>query len=215
MTGPHHRRAHALVRGLYGIADAAAAGGDPVSLAADLLAGGCRLVQVRCKDWSLDEQIRVTHEVIALARPLGAVVFANDHPEVALATGADGVHIGQLDGSVEAARAVVGPDILIGQSTHSVEQARASTGDYVAFGPVFETTNLSRHKPVRGIERLAAVAEVVRVPLVAIGGIGPARIAAVRDAGAHAWAVIGAVAGAADRVAATQVLVSTRSVRQT
>lgn len=198
------------IRGLYGIADAQASGGDPERLAVAMLAGGCRLVQLRAKGWDLDDTERVGRRIASRCRIAGATFILNDHPELAVALDADGVHIGQLDGDIEAARQIVGPRRIIGRSTHDPEQVlRALTGaDYLAFGPVFPTPNLSRPKLVRGPERLADTVRAVRgrVPVVAIGGIGPAEIPAVLATGAQAWAVIGAIASASDPVVATRAL---------
>lgn len=200
----------ARVRGLYAIADADASGGDPIGLLADLLAGGCRLVQLRCKGWPADDVRRAAADAVARCAAAGAMLIVNDHADVAAAVGADGVHLGQLDVASDHARALLGPDRLIGRSTNDPAQIRAALAgaDYVAFGPVWETPNAGRPKVVRGPTWLRAARELVprAVPLVAIGGITPERIAAVRDAGADAWAVIGAIAAADDRVAATRAM---------
>lgn len=196
--------------GLYGLADAAAGDGDPVGLGADLLAGGCRLVQLRCKAWAADDVVLAARDLGARCRAVGATFLVNDDPQIAAASAADGVHLGQLDGPVDAARKILGPHAIIGRSTGDPEALRIALAeaDYVAFGPVFPTTNLSRPKEVRGLEGFAAIRRLVppEVPLVAIGGITAERLPAVRAAGASAWAVIGAIAGAADRVAATRAL---------
>ncbi|MEQ1507704.1 MAG: thiamine phosphate synthase [Myxococcota bacterium] len=205
------------IRGLYGIADGSAvagsahgAAGDPVALADAMLRGGCRLLQVRCKDWRADDVIRVTRAVVALARPVGATVIVNDDPEIALAAGADGVHLGQLDGAVDDARRVLGDGAIVGRSTGDPDALRVAVldADYVAFGPVWSTPNLSRPKEVRGLDGLRAARAVVpvRIPLVAIGGITADRRGAVVAAGASAWAVIGAIAAAPDPEAATRAL---------
>ncbi len=207
---PARRSARATLVGLYGIADAAAAGGDPVALAAALLDGGCRVVQLRCKDWPAHRALAAARAIRALTRAAGAAFVANDDPHLAVAADADGLHLGQLDGPIDAARAVVGSR-WIGRSTNTVDQARAAVAegaDYVAFGPVYATPHLSRPKEVRGVARLAEVRAVVppEIPLVAIGGITAERIPEIRAAGAQAWAVIGAVASADDRRLATRAL---------
>jgi thiamine-phosphate diphosphorylase len=198
------------IAGLYGIADAATSHGDPVGLGADLLDGGCRLVQLRCKDWAPDDVVAAARALGARCRSVGATFIVNDAPDVAAASDADGVHIGQTDGDVADARRVLGPDRIIGRSTGDLDAVRAALvdADYLAFGPIFDTPNLSRFKAVRGIERLTAVRVVVprSVPLVAIGGITAERLPAIREAGASAWAVIGAVADAPDRGAAIRSL---------
>jgi thiamine-phosphate diphosphorylase len=201
----------ARIRGLYGIADADASGGDPLGLAADLLAGGCRLVQLRCKGWKPEDVERAARELAVRCHRVGATLIVNDWPEIAVSSGSDGVHVGQLDASVEAVRAVVGEGRIIGRSTNDLDQLREALrgADYVAFGPVWETANAGRPKTVRGIDALRAARAAVppSVPLVAIGGITRARAAEVRAAGASAWAVIGAIAHADDRIAATKALI--------
>lgn len=174
-----------------------------------LLDGGCRLVQVRCKGWTDEELLRVARQAVAACRPVGATLIVNDRAEVAAAADADGVHVGQLDDDGEAVRRAIGPHRILGRSTHSprvLAEARAHA-DYVAFGPVYPTSRLSWDKPLQGLEQLAqARRHAGDTPLVAIGGIHAGRLDAVRATGVDSWAVIGAVAEAADPVAATRRL---------
>jgi len=198
------------IRGLYGLADAEASGGDPVGLGMALLEGGCRLVQLRCKGWEPDEVLRAARALHARCVPLGATLILNDWPELAAAAGADGVHVGQTDADAATARRLVGPNRIVGRSTNDLLQIPAALegADYLAFGPVWPTDHLSRPKAVQGVERLVRARALVPadVPLVAIGGVTADRLPAIRDAGADAWAVIGAIAGAGARVAATRAL---------
>lgn len=209
-TRPHDTRAELRrrIRGLYGMADAV--GGDPVGLGGALLEGGARIVQLRCKDWPEDEVLRAARELRDLCNQHGALFIVNDSAEIAVAADADGVHVGQTDGPSGPIRRVLGPNRLLGRSTNGLEQIplALSEADYLAFGPVWPTTHLSRPKEVQGAERLSAARALVPadLPLVAIGGITPERLPAVRAAGADAWAVIGAIAHAADPVAATRAL---------
>lgn len=209
-SSPTRAAARANVVGLYGIADATGSGTDPVRLAEQLVAGGCRLVQLRCKGWPAEATLEAALRVREITRTGGAAFVVNDDPVLAARVGADGLHIGQLDGPLGAARATFRG--WIGRSTHSAEQVRtavAEGADYVAFGPVFATGNVSRPKGVRGVDALASVRRLVptTVPLVAIGGISPRNLTEVRAAGADAWAIIGAIATAADPEAATRALV--------
>ncbi len=196
------------IRGLYGIADAEASGGDPVRLGYDLLAGGCRLIQLRCKAWSPDDTLRAARALVETCRQVDATFIVNDHPEIAAAADADGVHLGQDDGATGDARAILGPDRILGRSTNDLDQLRlaAAEVDYVAFGPVFDSPRLADHKSVQGLGQLAAARAIAVGPLVAIGGIDAERLPLVKACGADAWAVIGAIAGAADRIAATRQL---------
>lgn len=200
-----------LVRGLYGLADAGGGAGDPVRLADALLIGGCRLIQLRCKDWKVDEIERAGREVAARCHQVGATFILNDHAALVRAVGADGVHVGQLDIDSDAARRLIGPDAILGRSTHSEEQLAQAcrNADYVAFGPIWSTKNTDRDKGERGLAALARARDIVgELPLVAIGSIDASRVPLVRAAGADAWAVIGAVRDAADPVAACRELVA-------
>lgn len=200
------------IRGLYGLADAAASGGDPVRLGAALLEGGCRLIQLRCKGWAIDEVRTAALALGARCRAVGATFVINDLPQLVLETHADGVHVGQTDGATDPIRALIGPGRILGRSTNDLSALAGATAhaDYVAFGPMFPTPNLSRPKEVQGPEllRRARVLVPAGVPLVAIGGITAERLPGIRSAGADAWAVIGAIAGSDDPVAATQALLA-------
>ena len=202
---------HRRIRGLYVLADAdatAAAWGapDPVRLGAMALAGGCRLVQLRAKGWSVDDVTLAARDLARRCRAVGATFLVNDHPEVAAAVDASGCHLGQGDVDATHARTVLGPHRILGRSTHDPAQLAAADADYVAFGPVFPTENAGRDKGVRGLEALARVRGLTERPLVAIGGLDPARIDQVRAAGADSWAIIGHVAFAEDPVAAVRAL---------
>lgn len=198
------------IRGLYGIADAGAANGDPVALGLHLLEGGCRLVQLRCKGWAVEDVIVAGRILASRCHDVGATLVVNDWPEVAVAVDADGVHVGAEDGTTAEVRAIIGPERILGRSTNQVDAVTKAVAesDYVAFGPMYETPHLSRPKPVQGVHRLDAVRNLVPhgVPLVAIGGIVADRLAAVRAGGADAWAVIGAIATSPDPVTATRAL---------
>ncbi len=199
------------IRGLYGIANAGSGRLDPVAQGLALLEGGCRLVQLRCKGWAVDDIEAAARELGPACRRAGATFIVNDHPEIAARVDADGVHVGQTDAEAMDARAAIGPDRLLGRSTnHPGEVARAlEHADYLAFGPMYDTPHLSRPKSVQGPALLAEVRAQVppEVPLVAIGGLTRERLPAIRSAGADAWAVIGAIALADDPVAETRAWV--------
>src|SRR5688572_24686472 len=188
------------IRGFYAVLDR-----DDERLARTLLGAGARVLQVRLKPPGR----RVgTGELLAVARrargwcdEAGAALVVNDRVDVALAAGADGVHLGQTDLPLRAARKITGA-LVIGVSTHDlrqVELAVASGADYLGFGPVFATTTKEHPDPVQGVTGLRAAVAIARgIPVVAIGGITPAQAAAVYGAGAAAICAIGAVNGAAD-----------------
>ncbi len=146
-----------------------------------------------------------------LTRRVGALLIIDDRIDVALAVGADGVHLGQTDLPLEDARRLAqrsrpGQRFLIGVSTHNAEQVVAAVrdgADYLGFGPVFATTTKENPDPVQGLKGLAAaVALAGAVPVVAIGGISPRSAPAVAQAGAAAACAIGSVNGAPDPAAA-------------
>jgi len=189
---------------LYAIVDPLDTGRAPEALAAAYLAGGARLLQLRVKDATSRELLRVAERVAALARAAGAVFLVNDRPDVARAVDADGVHLGQDDLPVGAARRVLGPDRLVGVSTHDLGEARAAVeagADYIGVGPIYATASKAKALPARGPGLVAAVRRQVRCPIVAIGGITAETAPAVLAAGADAVAMIAALVRAADPAA--------------
>jgi thiamine-phosphate pyrophosphorylase len=133
-------------------------------------------------------------------RRSSAAFIVNDHPDIAMAVDADGVHLGQDDLPVEEARKLMGGSRIIGVSTHSVEQARAAQSagaDYIGFGPIF-TTKTKDAGPHRGIEGLREVRKAVKLPVIAIGGINGGNLDNALEAGADGVAVISAILAAPD-----------------
>jgi len=192
---------------LYAIVDPLDTGRAPEDLAAALLAGGARLLQLRLKTAGSGELLAAARGLRALTARAGALLLINDRPDVARAASADGVHLGQDDLPVGAARTVLGPDAVVGVSTHDVEQARVAAGagaDYLGVGPVFTTTTKVGAPPARGLDLVRAVRAAVARPLVGIGGITPDTAAAVRAAGADAVAMIAALVRAPDVTAAVR-----------
>ena len=190
--------------------DAARWGCDPVAQARAACAGGAGVVQLRAKQASDRQALAWAAPIRALTRHHGVVFVVNDRFDLALAAGADGVHLGQDDLPPGDLPAEARRRLIVGRSTHDAEQLAAAAGesvDYVAFGPVFGTRSKETPWSERGLEALAeAVRLVAPLPLVAIGGIDRDRAPAVADAGAAGIAVISAVAGAADPEAATREL---------
>jgi thiamine-phosphate pyrophosphorylase len=174
--------------------------------------GGASLVQLREKQMPALEFYEQATGAVAIARQQGVTVIINDRVDVALAVGADGVHLGQDDLPPDAARELLGPEAIIGYSTHTVEQAREALTlriSYLAIGPIFQTTSKTDTSPVLGLDGLRAVREAVgRLPLVAIGGITQANARSVIDAGADSVAVISALVSNPARITeATQDLI--------
>jgi len=184
-----------LIPRFYAIVDPARAGGRlPAVVARELLSAGVRLIQFRDKHASSRQLYEACAELRELLRDSGCSLMVNDRADVARATDADGVHLGQDDLPVEMARRVLAPDRLIGCSTHSLGQvveADRSTADYIAFGPIFPTTGKENPDPVVGLEGLREARRVTRKPLVAIGGITRQNAREVLAAGADSVAVIG------------------------
>ena len=162
----------------------------------DGLRGGARIVQYRDKQRSPDGQVNLARQLVKLCKEAGATFLINDSPDLALACFADGVHLGQADGSVNDARKLLGPGKLIGVSTRTVDQAlkaEMAGADYIGVGSIFPTSTKDDAELI-GIETLRKVRMAVKIPLVAIGGIDGMNGAEAIAAGADALAVISTIA---------------------
>jgi thiamine-phosphate pyrophosphorylase len=195
---------------LYVILDPAASGdADLATLADQVLAAGGRWIQLRAKEATTRELAGLARRVGERVRAAGGVFLVNDRLDVALAIGADGVHLGQDDLAVQDARRLA-PGLVVGASTHSLDQARraqAEGADYVALGSIFPTGSKPSFQLV-GLEMLRLCRPHVTVPLVAIGGITPERVPAVLAAGADGVAVISAIGMAPDPGAAARAFLA-------
>jgi thiamine-phosphate pyrophosphorylase len=173
------------------------------------VAGGADVIQLRDKVRSCSELIRIGREIRVITRDAGAGFVVNDRLDVALLCGADGVHIGQGDITCGAARQIAPPGFIIGVSVGSVAEARdAEQGgaDYIALSPVFDTGSKSDAGPGHGLALLRNIRAAVRIPVIAIGGIGPENAGDIIDAGGDGIAVISVVAGAPDITGAARRL---------
>src|SRR5262249_6308374 len=162
---------------LYAIVDPLDTGRSPIDLAAALLQGGARLLQLRLKAAPAREVLEVAGAVRPLARQAGALLIVNDRPDVARAAGAHRVPLRRAGLPAAAARPVCGAAGLVGVCTLSVGRARsavAAGADYLGVGPVFETTSKVGALAASGLDLVRAVRAEVTLPLVAIGGITPA-----------------------------------------
>ena len=161
-----------------------------------LLDGGASLIQLRDKEASGRELLEQAIACLKLTRNVGATLIINDRVDVALTAGADGVHLGQDDLSVDEAREILGEDKIIGVSTHSIDQFRAAletSANYIALGPVFPTLTKENTAPVVGLEMVREARKLTDRPLVAIGGINLGRAPEIIEAGADCVAVISAL----------------------
>lgn len=172
-----------------------ARGLDPLETARELAHAGVRLAQFRHKgDWGR-EAYRTAERVGRVLQDAGCRYIVNDRVDIALAVGADGVHLGQDDLPPADARRIAGDRLALGLSTHNEAQLRAAASepvDYLALGPVFATRSKRNPDPVLGVEELARLRPLARRPLVAIGGVRLDNAAAALAAGADSVAVIAA-----------------------
>jgi len=202
---------------LYVVLDRAAARGrELVEVLDGALAGGCRMVQLREKDWPSGRLLPLAERLRARCTAAGATFIVNDRVDLAVAIGADGVHVGQEDLPARAARPLLRPGMILGVSTHSVAQARsaqADGADYVAVGSMFPTQSKAEFELV-GPALLRKLRDEIRVPLVGIGGVTHANVSEVIAAGADGVAVISAICAAEDpRAAAERFLTLIRAAR--
>ena len=172
------------------------------------LAGGVDLFQLRDKEAADDELLAAAAVAHERCRAAGALFLLNDRPDLAAACGADGVHVGQDDMSVDRARKLVGPDAIVGLSTHSMQQAQAgsrSGADYIAVGPVHATPT-KEGRPAIGLGPVRYASAHVSIPWFAIGGIDAGTAGDVIRAGARRIVVVRAIALADDPEAAARAL---------
>ena len=190
------------MRGLYAIVDPDFCNGrDPVAVSRRILVAGGRILQLRCKDTPDQQVLEWARAIAALKRQFAFTFIINDRLEIALAAGADGLHIGQGDMPALAARAALGAGRLLGLSTHTQAQVHAANAlpvDYIGFGAVFKTATKAADHPVPGPSGLAEAVSGACHPVVAIGGITVETVEAVKAAGASAYAVLSAITQAAD-----------------
>lgn len=177
---------------------------DAVSTA---IAAGAPLIQVRTKDAVDRRRLATVRAVADRVRDGGATLIVNDRVDLALAVGADGVHLGDDDLPVEVARAMLGPAAIIGATCRNPDAARAAVAagaSYLGVGPAYATVTKDVAHPPIGAVGVGAVAAAVDVPVIAIAGVTAGRVDELRAAGAHGVAVVGAVFGADDVARATK-----------
>ncbi|MBI2205023.1 MAG: thiamine phosphate synthase [Candidatus Rokubacteria bacterium] len=180
---------------------------DLVDVVGEALAAGLPAVQLREKDLPPAELVALARRLREVTHAHGAALVVNDRVDVALAVGADAVQRTTTSMPIADMRIVAGNRLRVAASVHSRDEAVAAeeTGaDWIVFGPMYDTPSKRRYGAPQGIEKLEAVAKAVRTPIVAIGGITPARVPEVLAAGACGVAVIAAILAAPSPAAATR-----------
>ena len=192
---------------LYVVLDRGAARGrDLLEVLDASVAGGCRMVQLREKEWPSGRLLPLAQRMRARCAAAGVTFIVNDRVDLAVAVAADGVHLGQDDLPARVARPLLRPGMILGVSTHSVEQAGAAQtdgADYVAVGSMFATATKPDFQLV-GPDLIRKLRSEISVPLVGIGGITHDNVQDVIRAGADGVAVISAVCAAGDPQAASE-----------
>jgi thiamine-phosphate pyrophosphorylase len=200
------RRARLAEARLYFNSDARPGGRPLADVLPAALAGGVDLFQLRMKDAGDEEILAAAAVAREACDAAGALFILNDRPDLAATAGADGVHVGQDDGTLEQARAAAGPELLIGLSTHAPAEIDAGrAADYLGVGPV-NATPTKPGRPAVGLELVEHAAAHAAAPFFAIGGIDSESVPAVLHAGARRIAVVRAIAEAADPQAAAREL---------
>lgn len=172
--------------------------------------GGVSVVQLREKDCTSREFYQLARTVKTITDAYEVPLLINDRVDIALAVGADGVHLGQKDIPVRAARNLLGADKIVGATANTIElaeEAWQSGADYLGVGDIFGTTTKSDTKHIT-LEELKAIRAAVQIPVVAIGGVNEENISLLRETGVEGAAVISAVVGQRDITAAAERLIS-------
>lgn len=189
----------------------------PLDLVAAALGGGAPVIQVRAKALEDRTFLALAEAVVARCRSAGATCLIDDRVDLALAAGADGVHLGDLDLPVAVARRLLGPDMIIGATARDAASARARVtdgADYLGVGPTYATTTKDGLPDPIGPTGVGTVAAAADVPVIAIAGITLERVPEVMAVGAHGIAVVGAVSRADDpRQATADLLAAVEAAR--
>jgi len=184
-------------------------GRDPLREVRCAIATGRAAVQVRAKDHTDREVLALTTAILGLARPAGTLVIVDDRVDVALAAGADGVHLGATDLPVAAVRRVVPAGFVVGATVRTPDMARAAESagaTYLGAGPAHATTTKAGLPEPLGPPGIRAVTAATGLPVIAIGGVTPELVPALLAAGAHGVAVVAALSEAADPAATAAAL---------
>lgn len=194
---------------LYLIIDPDLCVADPIALAEIGIKNGVDIIQLRYKGEDISFFHHLAGQLRQLTRELDVPLIINDRVDICLAVDADGVHLGQNDFPLDAARRLLGDKKIIGLSTHNLEQAERSNhspANYIGLGPVFATTSKKNPDPSIGLDGLRNILPEVKLPCFVIGGIAPENIDAVIKAGATRVAVISAITKADHPAQVTKLL---------
>lgn len=188
---------------LYGIVDLGyAAPSALIRVTAEMIEGGIDVIQLRAKGHSADEVEQWGAALLPICREGGVPFFINDHASVAAAIGADGIHVGQDDASMDEVRALVGDTMLVGRSTHSLAQAAAAAADprtdCIGFGPVFATPTKPTYQPIGTAEIRKVHALHPDLPIFCIGGIKQENLTDLIAAGAKRAVIVSGILQAGD-----------------
>jgi len=186
-----------MIRGFYPIVDDSYTPDFPAyKLAEEILSSGVGLLQLRQKNLSEKDFLKLAQEISYLKIHNSFTLIINHFVEVAQKIGADGVHLGSTSISIREARKIMGPKALIGASVHSIDEGiekEKEGANYLTFGAIYPTATKGVDHPVQGIEKLRELVQKVSIPVVAIGGITLANVQEVLKTGAAAFSVITAI----------------------
>jgi thiamine-phosphate pyrophosphorylase len=187
---------------LYLVADVDfAAGRDLAYLAGEAVLGGVTIVQLRAKGSGTREFLELAVRMAAVLKKRSVPLIINDRADIAMACGADGVHLGQDDMPLDKARQLLGKSKIIGVSANTLKEARDAerqSADYIGLGPIYATSTKDTDLPVLGPEGIRRIRKKIGIPIIAIGGINAGNAAEVRKAGAAGLAVVSAILGTPD-----------------
>lgn len=174
-----------------------------IELAKLAIKGGADIIQLRDKFLSTSELIDTAKKISLLCKKSNVIFLVNDRVDVALVSGADGVHLGQEDIPIKEARKLLGKNKVIGGTAHNMREALAcekAGADYIGYGHIYPTA--SKHKPdkPKGTAKLKEIVNRINIPVIAIGGITPENLSDVVNTGVHGAAFIGSVLKSKDPV---------------
>jgi thiamine-phosphate pyrophosphorylase len=185
---------------LYLVADTEFASGKNLPwLVRQAVLGGVTVVQIRAKELGTRDFLELASRLSHNLKKIGCPLLINDRVDIALACGAEGVHLGQDDMPLPDARRLLGPDKIIGISVNTLDEAAEAEklgADYLGLGPIYVTSTKKTVLPVLGPEGIRRVRRQVGIPVIAIGGINPTNAGAAKKAGADGIAIVSALLGA-------------------